>query len=237
MLLLMMIPFLNVFLKHISARGLSGFIIIIFAIRYLAGSLFAKTFMNVGNTLEEFVVMYFLGALLSKGGGAYIQTKKFVWILWAGIMGIILSDSALYFVLDRFPSLGTKIQVTHFHDLFEIAIAVGAFGIAMNKTFHSRTINMLAGCTLGTYLIHDNPMLREIIWRNDMIAQLLNSGRSANIAILFFYAIFVMAACFVTDGIIRLVLQKPVQKGSLMLEKAIVKTFGKFPGLSGTGLI
>lgn len=221
MLLLLLIPFLNIFIKNISEKNLMRLIIIIIAVRYLAGSLFAKTFMNVGNTLEEFVIMYLIGSLLSKCGCANGRKKLFCGLLFAGTGGLVVSDSALYFVLIRFASLSSKAQVTHFHDLFEMMIAVGAFGIAINKIIHNDTINLLARCVLGTYLIHDNPMIRDIIWRNTVITQVLNTNHNTSIAIVFVYAIFILAACFIIDGIIRLLFGKTIRKASLFVEKVI----------------
>lgn len=227
MLLLLLIPFLNIFIKNISSENLTRLIIIIFVVRYLAGSLYAKTFMNVGNTLEEFVIMYLIGSLLSKGGCVHGRKKTFCGLLCVGTVGLVVSDSTLYFILIRFASLNPKLQVTHFHDLFEVMIAIGIFGLVINKTIHSNTINILARCTLGTYLIHDNPMLREIIWRNALISKLLNANCNKNIVIIFFYAIFIMVGCFIIDGIIRLLFRKPIKKACLLIEKAITKILRK----------
>lgn len=223
MLLLLLIPFLNIFLKNINDERLKNLIIIILFVRYLAGSLFAKTFMNVGNTLEEFITMYLTGSLLSKERCSYGRKKTFHSLLCVGIVGLVLSDSALYLLLNRFESLNQQLQVTHFHDLFNVMIAIGAFGIAINKTIHSKTINTLSRCVLGTYLIHDNPMIREIIWRNSGITQILNKNFNTYIVIIFFYAILIMTVCFIIDGIIRLLLEKPIMTGSLIMEKIISK--------------
>ena len=35
----------------------------------------------------------------------------------------------------------------------------------MNVSFHSEVINQIGKCTFGIYLIHDNPLVRELIWK------------------------------------------------------------------------
>ena len=223
LLLLLLIPFLNIIINNMSNKDLMKLIIIIFVVRYLAGSLFAKTFMNVGNTLEEFVVMYLIGSMLSKCRQLSDKLEVFYIILCIGTVGLILSDTFLYYVQIKSVWLSRKLGVTHFHDLFEVIIAIGAFGIAVNKTFYSNTINILARCTLGTYLIHDNPLLRDIIWNNAKITRLLDENCNTFIAIILVYAISIVVSCFIIDGIIQRLLKKPIRKASLIIEQTIRK--------------
>lgn len=48
---------------------------------------------------------------------------------------------------------------------FELFIAIALFMIAIRYQFYNRGINAIVNSVLGVYLIHENPLVRNFIWR------------------------------------------------------------------------
>lgn len=58
-------------------------------------------------------------------------------------------------------------HLTRLDKLLPFLIAVSLFGLAHNlPKFSSRLINYLSGATFGVYIIHEQPFVRDLLWKN-----------------------------------------------------------------------
>lgn len=168
LLLCLMIPFLNPFLKSLEAKPYAKLLALIFAIRFITPLFDTKTFWSTSHGFEQFIFLYMIGAYIKLHG---FQTKllQSKWAWW----GIFLLLAGLWFVI----SAGTGIKgltyqsieligdVTKYFPIFSVLISSSLLVVSLGiKPFYCKVINLISGSVLAVYLIHDNPLVREFIW-------------------------------------------------------------------------
>ena len=72
LLLCLLIPFLNSFLKNLEQTAFAKLLAILFLLRFVAPLFHTKTFWNTSHGLEQFIFLYFVGAYIKLHG---FQTK------------------------------------------------------------------------------------------------------------------------------------------------------------------
>jgi len=121
-----------------------------------------------------FAVMYGTGAFIRLHGSAYKRWSRFqVPVLIASVLFLPLSVAA-------FDAIGVKLHdnnyiwgagfFAEYTRIPAVACSICLFLIFKKFHFHSRTINFIAASTLGVYILHENPIMNQWIWR--VVAQL-----------------------------------------------------------------
>lgn len=164
MLMYILSPYINKFLNSIDKKQHFKFNLVMLVLFSLLPTLTTK--MDYGNELIQFILFYSLGAYFYKYDLSLLNKKNNKILLV--ITSIILFFSVVIFVL-----LGSKISF--FNDvsiylfnrdsIIAILFSISLFNIFINRSeFNNKYINLIGSCTLGVYLIHDNPYLRHFLW-------------------------------------------------------------------------
>ena len=162
--LLWLSPFLNLFLEHASRKQLLRCIYTMMILWCLVRSLTLQDM--YGATMSQFVMFYLIGAYFRKYPDNAFTLPGKRYLLALGSFFLLLFAIGVYRWLCPWA---TKLDVAQrFHDpmsLLTAGTAIGMFAVAVNwKPFFCKSINLVASCTFGIYLLHDNPFVRSILW-------------------------------------------------------------------------
>lgn len=207
--------YINNFLKKLNKKEFIGLIIILFAFFSII-----PTFMSGKidfSNIDWFIFMYLVGAYIRLYPKTKrINIKKIVVIL---IVAIVLSILSVY-VLDSLYAY-IKIDPIHFalpmNQFLPFIISLCIFELFLNLNIkNSKTINKIASCTLGVYLIHTNILIRDIIWK-----EIFKVDKLANSPYLVLYELLIVSLVFIICIILDFVRQKTIERIYIMLiEKA-----------------
>ena len=215
LLLCLMIPFLNPFLKGLEATSFAKLLALLFAIRFITPLFDTKTFWSTSHGLEQFIFLYMIGAYIKLHG---FQTKLLQnkWVQ----RGIFMILAGFWFLI----SAGTGIKgltyqnaeligdVTKYFPIFSVLISSSLLVVALGiKPFHCKLINLISGSVLAVYLIHDNPLVREFIWWT--ISPNIDRIGSNHVFIHMAEKVFIVfIACILIDQCRIWLLEKPIEK-------------------------
>lgn len=164
-ILYMIYPFLNIFLKGLSKEKIKlliGICIVLYSCInvFLGATLFFSS-------IIWFVILYIFTYYLKM----YIDLNK---INHKKIIVIsILMYFVLYLVVVIFDILGSKYSIFRIHmlyfarenSIFSIIIAFGLFLYFVKRSkYSSKIINYISSGTLGVYLIHENVFVRPLLY-------------------------------------------------------------------------
>lgn len=175
-------PFLNKFIKACNQKELRHCLIISFilfsVVAYFTGNAAVN---NSGSTILQFVFLYLLGAYLHKypisNNYHFIRFSKekkqvifmFLTIFFCVINFFMLSFSILVKNLDSsiIKSFADFIYngIYFYSNPFVIIQTIFYFLFFETLTVKSKIINKISGTTLGIYLIHDNSFVRNVIYK------------------------------------------------------------------------
>lgn len=160
------IPFINKFLNSISKKEYIIFILLLFIFYIFLPTFKANTFMNsrfiffgLVYSIGGYLKLYFIKYLYNTYNKKYIKlffVQIFiiiVMIIFSDIIAVIFSKNMLIKLYNPFINiLSIPIAVTLF--LYFLTI----------KPIYNKNINIISSTILGIYLIHDNDLMRKIIW-------------------------------------------------------------------------
>lgn len=160
------IPFINKFLKSINKKEYIMFIFLVFIFYSFLPSFKFNTFMNSGfiffglvYSIGGYLKLYFIKYLQNVYNKRYIKLFLIqifiiiVMIIFSDVMAIIFSKNILIKLYKPFVNiLSIPIATTLF--LYFLTI----------KPIYNKNINIISSTILGIYLIHDNDLMRKIIW-------------------------------------------------------------------------
>ena len=119
--------------------------------------------------LPQFLMYYLLGAYLRLYPNNHLKNNLLAWGMTLGSFVILYAATVVLGYLERYTPevFGVSQRFYDRNSLFILTAALGLFSLAVNaKPFTSKLINTMGGCTFGVYLIHDNPAVRELLWKN-----------------------------------------------------------------------
>lgn len=163
------IPFINESLTLISKETYKRFLILMYIFYVCIPCFLGNTFMNRSNFIF-FCFVYAIGGYIRLYGREFLFLPRFHKSICK--IGIILLAIILLSIL-FFDIAGTLLNInllirygTHLLViLLSIPLAVCIFIYFLaRKKFYSRVLNVLGSATLGVYLIHENDLMRIIIW-------------------------------------------------------------------------
>lgn len=160
------IPFINKFLNNISKKEYIIFILLVFIFYIFLPSFKANTFMNskfiffgLVYSIGGYLKLYFIKYLYNTYNKKYI--KLFFVQIFVIIVMIVFSD-IIAFIFSK--NMLIKLY-NPFVNILSIPIAVTLFLYFLTiKPIYNKNINIISTTTLGIYLIHDNDLMRKIIW-------------------------------------------------------------------------
>lgn len=175
-LLYMLSPFINMFIKSLDRSNHRKVLIALFFIfsvlPFISGD---KLYSNDGFTLSNFILLYVLGAFIKK----YIKQPKRISLnlyrllllfgfFFIGIVNHSLSITTVHFSTfgDIFHEIFGSISsmLIRYSNPLVIVQSVLFFLFFSTLKIKSKLINIVASTTLGIYLIHNNKFLSEHLY-------------------------------------------------------------------------
>lgn len=177
-LLYLIYPYLNILLHNISRHQYRNLILIL-TITFTVIPTFIPSFQQ-GESLVVFVLYYIIGGYIRLYN---INNEKKLGILVT--IGNVILLASVVFYHDYMGKISHNQQ--YYLKSFSIAenytfvIVLIAMGIIMFFKYidlgRNRVINTIAATTFGIYLIHDNPIMEQVIWLKWLnMPALLTSG-------------------------------------------------------------
>ena len=167
-ILYLLIPYLNIFIKKASKEQLQKVIILLLIIFSIIPTIthnaWELTFHNI------FILDYIIGAYIRLYPIKKLKNNKLniIALLLITILSLVLSVACMLlskkldiYILFKIP--GVLINSTT--SPVQILIAIFIFHIFKNIKIKSKLINYIASSVLGVYLIHDNAFVRNWIWK------------------------------------------------------------------------
>lgn len=160
-------PFINKLLKSLSQNEYRLFLGSMFLVWSVIPTIFNRV--PAGDGFALFLVLYALGAYFKLYPQSRYNCRK-CGIIMSMVSALLLMVSAVvFFWLKKFHPLfdGRETFFFHKNSVLVISLALGLLIMALNKSpQYNKPINLIASCTFGVYLLHDNDLIREYIWGN-----------------------------------------------------------------------
>lgn len=209
-------PFINKFLYTLNRSEHLILILISLFIFSILGTINTCTY--YANDLVQFILYYVIGAYLKLYKNNIFSNKKNNLIIFFGTLLIMITS---VIVLDsiglKFDIFGkTSTYLFRRPKITSIILSVSIFNIFVRfDKINSNFVNNIASTVLGIYLIHDNPLIRNILWTDILKVQNYVSSKY-----LFLHMILSVILVFIFCSLIEFIRKKT-------LEKIFIKIYDK----------
>lgn len=216
-LLYLLSPFINDWIHTTSKNSLIKLLLVMAFIWCVIPAIFSQADMGISH-LGWFIYLYCIGAFIRLYVHRKISLKTiiaFIITMMIFMYGLVIFVDALGIYIPRITMFIEKIEnytmhVFELNSIFIVCISIGVFLLFKNlKIRPNRYINDLAMTMFGVYLIHDNPIIRHMLWiewfKNSSHVQshYLWLWAGAEVALVF-------VVCILIDGLRIQVLEKPL---------------------------
>lgn len=202
-------PWINRFLNSMDNRSYKAFLAV--ALVLLLTRTITHQDMYTGE-IGPFLLYYSFGNYLRINKESVVKKMKKVALL------LLLTTTITAVLILLIDIAGQRIPVisgvtpssllTHSGSVVAFVIAVSLFCIfGLSKEYSSKKINVIASTTFGIYLIHDNYLVRELLWGN----LFCNTG-FANSIFLILHMLASVAVVFAVCGMIELIRKNTIEK-------------------------
>lgn len=243
MSLYLMIPIVNKIVSNIEKKEYKYFLIIILSILSVAATLYPKnSILNVssGYSIVWFITVYLIGGYIK----LYYSEHKFNSIKlisnYIGMIAVHMAIDWLSFKINKFELLGDyRENSLNYNNIITLIEACALFllfkQINIKNVFMQKVILAISQLTLGVYLIHENPIIRELLWHKWLNPYTyLNSWKVFGVLIIDVFLIF-MVSCIIEKIRILLFRFLKVEKVAdkiFDLADKIIKVKLKYPNLN-----
>lgn len=166
MIFFLLIPAINQMVNNLSRKNFTILVVVLIFVWSIIPT-FTKAWASSG--VDFFIVTYLLGAYIKRCVYGKVNYKN-IWNLILGLFFgalLILSTLVIDLVAKCFNSELIFSYATYFKEyktVIALPCAVFIFMFFSRISFESNIINYISKSTLGIYLIHENFLLRVIIW-------------------------------------------------------------------------
>jgi len=167
MILLLLSPFLNILLRSLTRQQFQTMLLLMILLWSVIPT-FTKQSMYAAE-LPQFLLYYCLGAWFRLYPDNIFQKKLLRWSAAVGAFLVLYGLTIVIGYCERFTpeAFGASYRFYDRNSLLILTAAMGIFSVSIAcKPFTSRFVNTVAGCTFGVYLIHDNPVIRVLLWKD-----------------------------------------------------------------------
>lgn len=165
LVLLVFIPFINLLTSSLDSKGYTRLAVALVVVWSIIPTISPNAW-NYGYA-DIMIVMYLLGGFVRRSLVGRVSRKQAA--IWLALSLMVLIGFIL--LLDATgKASGLNVIVRNagyfagFDKIVAISIALSAVMYFSHLNFSNRFVNMIAASTLGIYLLHDNGMLRGILW-------------------------------------------------------------------------
>ena len=219
-------PFLNILIENLSRVNFLRFLLSLIALWVVIPTFTTKNM--YGSEIPQFILLYLIGAYFKKYPDNLFAKKRVRVFVTAVCWSLLLLSTVCINLLSSMLSSALSAYGAYFfarNSLLIVGIAVGMFAIACyGKPFTNRFINTVSSCTFGVYLIHDNPLVRQVLW-----TRIFNIKEIYNSSLFIPYAFLIVLTVFLACTLIEFLRLKTVAKPfSSLIEKIIQFIVRKF---------
>lgn len=161
-MLYLFIPFINKFVNGLTKEEMKKFLALVVVLFSVIPTIMPLTGLytnNVYSYLAWMVVLYCIGAYVRK----YVQGGAKKWRNISCVCFITILFCAL--VVEEKSELVPALYTTTVHNVIVLACAYSFFCYFVNLDMkYHRMINSMAASTFAVLLIHDDPLVRNVIW-------------------------------------------------------------------------
>lgn len=207
-ILMLLSPILNMIIAKLSKTSQQRLLIVFFVLFSVLGS-----FPYLGNTyvnhLNWFAYLYFLGAYIRQYSIPFLDKKRNSFILFSVFYAL---GCVFQLCIEKFKWKEDDFEIRDDHSLFLFLAALGLFMLFKNINIGSiKIINLFASGTFAVYLIHDNHLMEDVLWKDILnVKTLYDSAAFPVYAFLIIITIFVL--CTLIDLLRQRLLEKPIFK-------------------------
>ena len=206
------VPFLNKFLISIDQKTYLRLLLISLGIWSFAYTFKATTYLGTNFSIDHFAIIYLLGGYIKLYGIKIGRIKNWWKVFFLLLSLLILSVVALGlggYLLKWDILIANAIYFSITTSILDVMVATALFLAVVNmRGFYSRIINIIASSVVGIYLIHHNPLLKQVFW--DIVSpnvEYLNSLFLPLHMLLKVTAVFFF--CLAVDQLRKLLFEKP----------------------------
>lgn len=219
--LYLLIPFVNKLIQSLNKKTLFLLISLLTFFYFGISSFISVEVWKLSN-IGYFIIMYMIGAYIRLYGVNDKLNKYCILLLFLlGIIVFLIDITGIYFSL----KLGVDFVKRVFSRAFGISsilsffISTFVFIYFEKREFNlfSKLLNYISSSSLGIYLIHDNYIIRSVIWTNIMCNNILLCSKY--FIILYIAKILVL---FIVCLIIDKILMFPIKKLSSYIKKKLL---------------
>lgn len=190
-MLYILTPFLNLFIKQLDKNQFRKLLIVLFCIFSFLPSVYSYWENNVFSMFEWFIFVYFCAAYIRIYREDFFKKRR-------AYLGFACLIYILFFMI--FIIFNMKIHFIAANNIFVFLISVFIFLCFLNINIGCiKFINMIASATFGVYLLHDNPHLRSLLWN-----VILRNSSYQNRYILVIHSIISICSVYVVFTLIDL---------------------------------
>ncbi len=212
-LLLLTSPFINRLLNSLDQKQYLGLIFMLF-ILWCVIPTFSLTTLGCNEYLW-LVFVYSLGGYIRKYG--MLTRLPAVKLILLSLACYLLNYLSIVISRVLYPGGAVKVFSIELQSLAMLVISVLLFlGFTKIRLKHSRVINFIASTTFGIYLIHENPNIRQFLWKT-----LLDNKSRIDSDTLIPFSVIVIVCVFIVCMIIEIMRKFIIEKPFLpLIEKA-----------------
>lgn len=219
-MLMLISPFINKFISKISKEEYLRLLVLL-----LVCWCIIPTFINGDLSFSYFgwfVTLYLIGGYIRNFVEINSMKKKNITIVMVATVFILLASIIIFnylgirYGIEKFAS-----NARYFSDmnmLPVVVIAICMLLLSLNNNWHSKIINKISSTTFGIYLIHDNPILRSIIWNDIFHVERMNLLSPLQLILQGFT---IIAIVYIVCLTIDILMQSTIEKYFVMLLQRI----------------
>ncbi|MBQ3497900.1 MAG: acyltransferase [Clostridia bacterium] len=206
--LMLFSPFINKLISVITRRQfavLSCTMLILWAV--------VPTFTKMSFYSREFtqcLMFYLLGAYLRMYPDNFLSRKHNAVLVTVLSFALMMLSAVVCDILSQ--NFGIFSGGSYWYarnSVFVIAAALSLLVIFTKLNIKSKAVNTIASCTFGVYLIHDNQLLRTILWQ-DVLHTTDYADSPFMIVHMLVCSLIVFALCAVVEFLRKTLIEKPV---------------------------
>lgn len=160
------IPYINKGLNALSRQQYLRLVIAVIAVWSIIPTITGHAW-KFGD-FDTFVFMYVVGGYLGKYYKSNkTEMKKAIAVVILCTVGYIISVTGMDFLgmkLNKVLFLEKAMYLRNISSIVSVPLAISLVLIFKEIKFKSKIVNTISGSVLGVYLLHDNAIVRDIIW-------------------------------------------------------------------------
>lgn len=166
-ILFLLTPFLNLLLDTLTRRQFQTLLAIMTLLWVVIPTL-TKQYLYAAE-LPQFLLYYCLGVYMRLYPDNLFRSKQVCLMAAGGAMALLWGLTVVLGYCERFTpeAFGASLRFYDRNSLLIFTAAAGMFSLAAYaRPFTCTFLNTVGSCSFGVYLIHDNPVVRELLWKN-----------------------------------------------------------------------